>query len=220
MTVLLVLVTFMAFAIADFVLSRGKAPRVARERAAVPGFAPSIVDGFALSDKVRYHAGHSWCLQERKHIERIGVDEFAATLAGPIEKIELPKPGQWIRQGQKAWGFSRKGEKVEMVSPIEGEVIEVNHEVTKDPSLLKKDPYGLGWLMVVHVPDEENTGRNLLPKSLVPNWMRSAVEALYARQPQLAGATAADGGLPVEDPAAEIPAAEWRALAGEFFLTR
>ena len=220
MTVLLVLVTFMAFAIADFVLSRGKAPRVARERAAVPGFAPSIVDGFAVSDKVRYHAGHSWCMQERKHIERIGVDEFAATLAGPIEKIELPKPGQWIRQGQKAWGFSRKGEKVEMVSPIEGEVIEVNHEVTKDPSLLKKDPYGLGWLMVVHVPDEENTGRNLLPKSLVPNWMRSAVEALYARQPQLAGATAADGGLPVEDPAAEIPAAEWRALAGEFFLTR
>ena len=62
-------------------------------------------------------------------------------------------------------------------------------------------------------------GRNLLPASLVPNWMRSAVEALYARQPQLAGATAADGGLPMEDPSAGLPDSEWSKLAGEFFLT-
>ena len=107
-----------------------------------------------------------------------------------------------------------------MVSPVEGEVLEVNSEVVKDPGLLRSDPYGKGWLMVVHVPDEENTGRNLLPKSLVPNWMRAAVEALYARQPQLVGATAADGGRPVNDLAAALPATEWRSLAGEFFLTR
>ncbi len=220
MTVVLVLVTFLIFALTDFILSRGKVPHIAAEQVPTPGLEPAIVDGFAVSDKVRYHPGHAWCLQERKHLERVGVDEFAATLAGPIEKIELPKPGQWIRQGQKAWGFSRNGQKVEMVSPIEGEVIEVNSEVAKDPSLLRQDPYGRGWLMVVHVPDEENTGRNLLPASLVPNWMRSAVEALYARQPQLVGATAADGGRPVEDPIAGLAGAEWSKLAGEFFLTR
>jgi glycine cleavage system H protein len=219
MTVLLVLVTFLIFAVADFILSRGKVPHVAVDKAVEPGVEPAFVDGFAVSDKVRYHPGHAWCMQERKHIERVGVDEFAAALAGPVDKIDLPRPGQWIRQGQKAWGFSRKGEKVEMVSPVEGEVIEVNSEVAKNPSLLRDDPYNRGWLMVVHVPDEENTGRNLLPKSLVHNWMRSAVEALYARQPQLVGATAADGGRPVEDTAAALPTAEWRALAGEFFLT-
>jgi glycine cleavage system H protein len=218
MTVVLVLVTFLIFVLADFIVSRGKAPHIAVEQS--PDLEPAILDGFAVSDKVRYHPGHAWCLQERKHLERVGIDEFAATLAGPIEKIELPKPGQWIRQGQKAWGFSRNGQKVEMVSPIEGEVIEVNSEVAKDPSLLRQDPYGRGWLLVVHVPDEESTGRNLLPASLVPNWMRSAVEALYARQPQLAGATAADGGRPVEDPIAGIADAEWSKLAGEFFLTR
>jgi glycine cleavage system H protein len=220
MTVILVLVTFLIFAVVDYFLSRGKVPHVALVKVIEPGSEPAFIDGFAVSDKVRYHPGHAWCLQERKHLERVGVDEFAAVLAGPIDKIDLPRPGQWIRQGQKAWGFSRKEEKVEMVSPIEGEVLEVNSEVLKDPSLIRQDPYGRGWLMVVHVPDEENTGRNLLPKSLVPNWIRSAVEALYARQPQLVGATSADGGRPVEDPSATLPASEWRALAGEFFLTR
>ena len=219
MTVILVLVTFLIFALVDYILSRGKVPQVALEESHKPGLEPALIDGFEVSDKVRYHPGHAWCMRERKHLERVGVDEFAAALAGSVDKIELPRPGQWIRQGQKAWAFSRNGEKVEMVSPIEGEVIEVNSDVVKDPSLLRKDPYGRGWLMVVHVPDEENTGRNLLPASLVPNWMRNAVEALYARQPQFAGATAADGGRPVDDLTAALPNIEWRKLAGEFFLT-
>lgn len=219
MTVILILVTFLTFALVDYIVSRGKVPQLAIEAAPSPGAHPAFIDGFAVSDKVRYHPGHAWCMQERKHLERVGLDEFAAVLAGPIEKIELPRPGQWIRQGQKAWVLSRYGEKVEMVSPIEGEVLEINSEVVKDPTLLRSDPYGRGWLMVVHVPDEENTGRNLLPASLVSGWMRSAAEALYARQPQFAGATAADGGRPVDDPASAVTAADWKKLAEEFFLT-
>lgn len=220
MTVVLVLAVFVMFALADFILSRGRAPHVAVEKPAAPDLEPAVIDGFTVSEKVRYHAGHTWCSQERKHFERVGVDQFAAALLGDVEKLQLPKPGQWIRQGQKAWAFSRNGEKVEMVSPVEGEVIEVNNAVLKDPALLRRDPFGAGWLVVVHVPDEENTTRNLLPKELISNWMRRCVEALYARQPQLAGATAADGGVPVADVAAALPNAEWRKLAGEFFLTR
>jgi len=216
MTVLLVLFVFALFAVADYVASRGKVPHLATSSALKPAL---VVDGCKISDNVRYHPGHAWTLQERKHRERIGIDEFAAALAGPVDKIELPKLGQWLRQGQKAWGFSRNGEKVEMVSPVEGEVIEINPEVVKNPSLLRTDPYGKGWLAVVNVPDEESTGRNLLPRNLVPNWMRTAMEGLYASQMQLVGATSADGGQLVEDPTAALSPAEWRKLAGEFFLT-
>jgi hypothetical protein len=74
--------------------------------------------------------------------------------------------------------------------------------------------------MTVHVPDEENTTRNLLPARLVPLWMRNAAEALYASQPQLAGATAADGGRPSPDLANALGNAQWEKLTREFFLTR
>lgn len=220
MTVVLVLATFLIFAVVDYIVSRGKAPRIAAAEGQRPLFEPAVVDGFAISDKVRYHPGHAWSMRERKHMERVGVDEFAAAVAGRVDKIELPKPGQWVRQGQRAWAFSRNGEKVEMVSPVEGEVLEVNGEIAKDPSLLRSDPYGRGWLMIVHVPDEESTDRNLLPSSVVSTWLRTAIESLYARQPQLAGATAADGGRPVEDLTAGLANAEWRKIAGEYFLTK
>ncbi|HWQ53148.1 MAG TPA: glycine cleavage system protein H, partial [Bryobacteraceae bacterium] len=135
------------------------------------------------------------------------------------EKIELPKPGQWVRQGQKTWSFFRAGEKTEMVSPTEGEVVEINNEVLADPSLLRKDPYGRGWLVTLHVPDEENTARNMVPKGLVRNWMRESVERLYARQPRLAGAVAADGGRPAEDLLAGTPQLDWKEVTSDFFLT-
>jgi hypothetical protein len=37
---------------------------------------------------------------------RVGADEFAAALLGNFERIELPKPGQLIRQGQKVVSFT------------------------------------------------------------------------------------------------------------------
>jgi glycine cleavage system H lipoate-binding protein len=152
-------------------------------------------------------------------VVRVGADEFATALLGKLEKIELPKPGTWVRQGQKVLSFYRDGVKTEMVSPTEGEVLEVNSELLQDPAMLRQDPYGKGWLLSVHVPDEENTGRNLVPRRLIGQWMRDAVERLYATQPALAGAVAADGGRPADDVFAALPEANWKEITGEFFLT-
>jgi len=222
MTVILVLVTFLTFIVLDYLLNRKKAlttVAVAAREAVPSAFSGDYVNGFHTPEQVAYHPGHTWLVQERKSVVRIGADEFAAALAGKIEKVELPKPGQWVRQGQKILSFYRNGEKAEMVSPTEGEVMAINPEVVNSPALLRSDPYGKGWLLTINVPDEESTTRNLIPKGLVHEWMRLAVDRLYSRQPMLAGAAAADGGRPAEDLLAEVPNADWKQIAGEFFLT-
>jgi glycine cleavage system H protein len=222
MTVVLLLATFVAFALIDWLLSRKEAPRIAASESpapAAPFLQPAWVDGFSVPEELRYHHGHAWLYRERKNLARVGVDEFAAAVAGAVDRIELPRPGQWIRQGQKAWTLTRNGETAEMVSPVEGEVVEVNEELLRDPSLLRKEPYGRGWLMSVHVPDEDSTMRNLLPKAMVPLWMRQSVERLYALQPELAGAVAADGGRPVDDIFEHLPEADWKQITREFFLS-
>jgi len=221
MTVILVLLTFLLFIVIDTVLSRKKASVAAAE--AAPAEAPPAgryVEGFLVPETLRYHPGHGWLSRERKNVVRVGVDEFAAALLGRVEKIELPKPGHWVRQGQRSLGFFKGGEKAEMVSPIEGEVVEVNAEVLANPALLREDPYGKGWLMSVFVPDEESTIRNLLPTAMVRSWMQQTVEALYGKQPELAGAVAADGGRPADDLSVAFPNIPWKKLTGEFFLTQ
>lgn len=224
MTVILVLATFLAFILVDTVLSRRKvrhtapATDVIRELEQIPAQFSEYVDGFRVPQNVRYHPGHGWALRERRNVIRVGLDDFAAKLAGRIERIELPKPGHWVRQGQKALAVFRNGEKAELVSPVEGEVVEINPEVVADPSLLRKDPYGRGWLMTVFSPDEDTTSRNLMPANLVAGWMRDTVARFYAAQPQFAGAVAADGGEPVDDLCEAIPNADWHALTEEYFL--
>lgn len=219
MTVLLVLVTFIIFIAVDAILNRKHAPAVQPELAPVP-FAESaeVIGGFHWPSSLKYHSGHTWVSHERKNVMRVGADEFAAAVAGPLESIELPKPGTWVRQGQKIIGLNRIGDKVELVSPVEGEVVEVNAEVQSAPGALRKDPYGKGWLFTVFSPDEEGPTRNLLPSSLARAWMRQTVDRLYALQPQFAGATAADGGVPVEHLAGALPVLTARQLSEEFFL--
>jgi glycine cleavage system H protein len=222
MVVILVLVCFVAFVCVDYFLHRNEPIRtVPLEKSAVrtAHWGADYVDGFLVPQAVSFHSGHSWLVQERKNQVRVGADEFAAALAGRVEQIELPKVGQWIRQGQRVISFVRNGQRTEMVSPTEGEVTAVNQDVLSEPALVRKDPYGKGWLLSVHVPDEENTSRNLIPKMLVGEWMREAVGRLYGMQPSLAGAVAADGGRPADDILAAIPNADWQKVTGEFFLT-
>src|SRR6266496_3304170 len=148
MTVLLVLATFLVFIVLDYAMNRKQVAIAAVE---APKIAPAAagagyIGGFHVPENLAYHPGHGWLVRERKNVVRVGADEFAAALLGKIEKIELPKPGAWIRQGQKVVSFYRDGQKTEMVSPTEGEVMEINAELEKNPELLRQDPYATGWL--------------------------------------------------------------------------
>jgi glycine cleavage system H protein len=221
MAVVLIIITFAVFIAIDWFINHGKAPALnfAHAHAADQEPADDMVAGFQLPKRLRYHPGHTWVLRERKNVNRVGADEFAAIFAGPIERVELPKPGTWVRQGQKAISFFRNGEKIEMVSPVEGEVVEVNQNLTANPALLRQDPYGDGWLMSVFAPDEEGPSRNLLPSSLLSAWMRDAAEKFFLLQPMPAGVTAADGGRPWELATASLAPEVWKKAAKELFLS-
>jgi glycine cleavage system H lipoate-binding protein len=208
----------------DALLNRKRAPVVPLVNAhegegAAAAEAERVLSGFRVPVHLKYHAGHTWIQRERKNVHRIGADEFAAIVAGPVDAIELPKAGQWVRQGQKVFAFLRGGAKVEMLSPVEGEVTELNAEVMANPDLLREDPYGRGWLMTVYEPDEDGPTRNLLPANLVRSWMATAAEAFYRLQPQLAGASAADGGMAARNATAAMPTEEWQRVSREFFLS-
>ncbi len=108
MTVILVLFTFLVFIVLDYVLNHRKTLATVAADATVAAPArldEGYIDGFHVPEHLSYHPGHSWLVRERKNVVRVGADEFAAALAGKVERIELPKPGQWIRQGQKVVAF-------------------------------------------------------------------------------------------------------------------
>ncbi len=220
MTVILVLFTFASFLLIDHFFSRKTVvqPAMATRRE-VPKLMPNMVCGFKVPENLRYHPGHTWALSESPSLVRVGLDEFASKLAGKVERITLPQRGQWIRQGQKIWTVYRDGAAVDMLSPIEGSVADINDAAVRDPQLLQKDPYGEGWLVTVQSPDAKTNFRNLLGGAMARWWTEESAGRLQRKLPMLAGALAQDGGVAVDDMATHIPDQEWAALGKEFFLS-
>jgi glycine cleavage system H lipoate-binding protein len=222
MTVILIIATFALFIAIDYFRKGKPALRPVQAEAEpvrLPRMLPSYVSGFDVPENCRYHPGHAWAVQESPSLVRVGLDDFAARLTGKIDSIVLPKRGQWIRQGQIFATIFRDGNKTEMVSPIEGEVTNVNDALAGDSSLPCKDPYGKGWLMSVFSPDATTNFRNLLGGDVARRWMAEAASRLRARMPAMAGAVAQDGGLAVHDLTAELPGQKWSEITREFFLT-
>ena len=225
MTVLLVLFTFVAFLMIDYFRTRNTiaeptvrvAATAARE--AAPRLQPALVAGFAVPENLRYHPGHTWALSESTSLVRVGMDDFASKLTGRVESIALPQRGQWIRQGQKMCTVNRDGVAVDMVSPIEGTVSDINEAVARDPKLALNDPYGEGWLLTVQAPDSKTSFRNLLGGTLARWWTEESATRLQRHMPAALGALAQDGGVAINDLSTQIPDQEWLPLAKEFFLS-
>ncbi|MGD0600929.1 MAG: glycine cleavage system protein H [Terriglobales bacterium] len=227
MTVLLVLFFFATFLAIDYFRTRHAFDRPAlqvapaKHDAVAPRLQPALVGGFAVPENLRYHPGHTWALSESPNLVRVGMDDFASKLTGTIENITLPQRGQWIRQGQKMCTLYRDDYSVDMVSPIEGTVSEINQALMDDPKLALRDPYGEGWLVTVQSPDAKTSFKNLLGGPLARWWTEEAASRLQHRMPMplAMGALAQDGGVAINDVATQIPGQEWLSLAKEFFLS-
>jgi glycine cleavage system H protein len=217
MAVLLVLATFLVFLTIDWILNRKKKVVVQNEpvQAEAPVLLSSAsVEGILVPDQLRYHPGHTWCATERPQFVRVGADALAASVLSSPDRVDLPKPGRWLRQGQRAWSVYCGSQRIDMVSPVEGEVMEVNSDIVTRPELLCTDPYGSGWLLKVAVPDAQSTERNLLPQSLVRTWMKDAVHSVRARQRTVGNVMVAGGGRV----AASVEGTTLPALVRDLFL--
>ena len=104
---------------------------------------------------------------------RIGLDSFAANLFGKVDHIEIVGPNRWIRQGQKFATIKAGGDTVDLLSPVEGVVTAINHDVVQEPVLLTKDPFKDGWVAIVKSPDFAFNQKNLVQGSMVAPWMQN-----------------------------------------------
>ena len=181
----------------------------------------SIAQWFSVPEGLYYHQGHSWVMPQGAELVKVGVDDFAQRLVGSTNKINLPKVGSRIEQGDVGWKLGIDAKTIDMLSPVTGDVVAVNKDIVKNPTLINQDPYGKGWLMMVKPANQRATVKNLLTGKLATAWMEKTADALRERigDDEL-GTVYQDGGLPVSGIAKALSPDAWDKMAGEFFLTQ
>lgn len=115
-------------------------------------------------DERRFHPEHLWCGESADGGVPVGISEFAQSTLGDIVNFELPDVGSRVEEGV-AMGTVESIKVVnDLVSPLSGEVAEVNLALADEPTLANDDPYGAGWLVRV-VPDEPEALETLLDEA-------------------------------------------------------
>lgn len=175
---------------------------------------------FKVPDFLYYHQGHSWVLPESEKVAKVGIDDFAQKLVGKIEAIHVPKRGEEILQGDVAWSLIVDGKEIKMLSPVDGEIIEINDRIIEDPKKLMEDPYGDGWLLRVYSPNLSSNLKNLLSGRLAKRWMDMLRDRIFSRMNYNLGYLLQDGGLPVSGMAKSLDPESWDEIVKELFLTK
>lgn len=227
MTALLVITTFVALIAIDYffglpAVEEQFGTNTLREKVPRPlafSFEPAWVGGYNLPDGFHYHRGHTWARKIDPLHFVVGIDDFGGKLLGNVAKIQLPKPGERLRQGALGARAGTNGRTADLVAPVNGEVVELNPELQTRPNLLVDDPYGRGWLMKVRASDMESDFHNLLDGRLAQRWTEDAGEQLELQLMALSGSVLQDGGRPAADFARHLEDEDWRRLVGEFLLT-
>jgi glycine cleavage system H protein len=96
----------------------------------------------------RYTTEHEWVRVE-DDIAVLGVTDFAQKELGEVVFVELPQVGHVYDAGDEIGTIESVKAVAEVVTPIAGEIVEVNEALADDPELINEDPHVDGWLVKV-----------------------------------------------------------------------
>jgi glycine cleavage system H protein len=103
-------------------------------------------------DDLRYHREHDWARLEGDEAV-FGITWFAQDALGELVHFEPPEVGASVAADESYGEVESVKAVSDLISPLTGEVIEVNQMVLEEPEKVNDDPYGDGWLIKIRLSD-------------------------------------------------------------------
>jgi len=99
----------------------------------------------------RFTKTHEWVHEAAPGEVVVGITDHAQSQLGDVIFLELPKLGAMVVAGTRFGAVESVKAASDLYSPVSGEVVAVNAEVSASPELVNQDPHGKGWLIRVRV---------------------------------------------------------------------
>lgn len=104
-------------------------------------------------EQLKYTATHEWIEIEEGNIARVGISDHAQDALGEIVFVELPELNKQAKKGDAICVVESVKSASDVYSPLSGEIIAVNPDLTDTPELVNSDSYGKGWLFRIKFSD-------------------------------------------------------------------
>lgn len=121
--------------------------------------------------ELKYTKTHEW-IRVEGDTATLGITDYAQGELGDVVFVELPKQGRVLKP-EEAFGTIEAVKAVsDLFSPLSGEVIAANAELSGSPDLVNKDCYGAGWMIKIKLSNSAELS-GLLDASSYENLTRS-----------------------------------------------
>jgi glycine cleavage system H protein len=123
----------------------------------------AVVDKFEFRVRKGYSYTRNdlWVNPEGAKV-RIGVTDYLQRTVGDIGFVEISKPSSTVEKQAEFGTLETAKTTISLLSPIGGQIREVNEKLAERPELVNTDPYGEGWLAIIVSHDPENELKRLL----------------------------------------------------------
>lgn len=104
-----------------------------------------VIEGLLYADS------HEWVKVEGE-IATVGITDYAQHALGNIVYVDMPEVGDEVEAGEDFGAVESVKAASDLISPVSGEVVEINEELEDTPEAINADPYA-NWIMKVKVSE-------------------------------------------------------------------
>jgi glycine cleavage system H protein len=101
---------------------------------------------------LKYHREHDWARVD-DDVATIGITWYAQDALGEIVHFEPPEQGGSLAKDESYGEVESVKAVSDLISPLSGEIVEVNEAVVDAPETINDDPYGDGWLVRIRLSE-------------------------------------------------------------------
>ena len=108
-------------------------------------------------EELLYAKTHEWVHVDPRGGEKVatvGISSFAVEALTDLVFMELPKVGRQVKAAESFGEIESVKAVSDLYSPVTGEVVAVNDDLTSHLERLNEDPYGAGWMVKIKLSDE------------------------------------------------------------------
>jgi glycine cleavage system H protein len=109
-----------------------------------------VAAGESYPEELLYHSEHDWARIDGDEAV-LGVTWYAQDSLGELVHYEPPDVGSNVAKDSSYGEVESVKAVSDLISPLSGEVLEVNEQVVGAPELVNEDPYGAGWLIRIRM---------------------------------------------------------------------
>ncbi|MSR73942.1 MAG: glycine cleavage system protein GcvH [Planctomycetes bacterium] len=105
-----------------------------------------------MPQDLKYSEHDEWIRLDADGIHAwVGITAPAVEALSDLVFLDLPEVGKEIQQGEVFGEIESVKAVADLYAPMTGEVVGRNDALIDDLSMLKKDPYGDGWMLKIRV---------------------------------------------------------------------